>query len=354
MMTIFLTGAVYCFAQTDIAVKAKVNLLDGSQLLGTLNAPSLVVVTSFGKKEIPLVQIATLDFAKDGVKVRFHNKDVLSGTLEDTALAFKTVFNDVRLDYSQIKSVQFSGTGARDINTEGLLLHVQFDSDIEDLNRFDARMDARNARIVEGPDGNGNAMLLASEDATIAIHLPFSPLLMPEGTIEFWAKLPQPDQPFGRYIGGQPWLFSIECPELGWGNGLVFGFAYHEGNGKGGFAGRIHGLAVVGTHLSGAVSSVTETGLLGDTPDGWHHYSVVWKHNRFEFPEVKEKVLLLTVDGNVVTSSGFFHPEGFVATAAQEAGGPPPRFVFHGKDSDCTRPIAVSNLKIWNHAKLLD
>jgi len=350
MMTILLTGAVCCFAQTDIAGKAKVILLDGSQLIGTLNAPSLVVVTSFGRTEIPLAQISALDFAKDSVKVRFHNKDVLSGTLEDTAFAFKTVFNDVRLDYSQIKSVQFSGTGARDMNTEGLLLHVQFDSDTEDLSRFDARMDARNARIVEGPDGNGNAMLLDSEEATVVIQLPRSPYRMSEGTIEFWAKLPQPHRQFG-HSKGQPWLFNIHLHENYPGAHFALGFVSNNGNGSGGLVGHAMG-TLAGTHVFGAVSSVADTGVLGDTPDGWHHYALVWKWDGFDFPEEKGKALLIIVNGKVVASSNKM--PGFIPPDIEHIPDVGTRLVIHDENSDCSRPIVMSNLRIWDCAKTLD
>jgi len=351
-MILAVVAAIGCVAQLaeEAAVSAKVSLADGSQLLGTLNAP-LVVVTSFGKKEIPLAQISALDFAKDGVKVRFHNKDVLSGTLEDTAFAFKTVFNDVRLDYSQIKSVKFSGMGAQDMNTEGLLLHVQFDSDSEDLSRFDARMDARNARIVEGPDGNGKAMLLDSEDATVAIHLPFSPYLTPECTIEFWSKFPQPHAMFGPG-DGPPFFFNIVREGHPNQNQMLLGFVWDAGGGRGGLLGRIWGFADATTHVFGTVSNIADTGLLGDTLDGWHHYAFIWKWDGFAFPEGTGKNLLVVVDGKVVASSVKMPDRhDFVGLRDKEA-----KFhlLIHDNNSNRKCPIAMSDLKIWNYAKTPD
>jgi len=89
------------------APKVKVSLADGSQLTGTLLSTSLELTTGFGKVDIPLAQIATLDFAKGTVKVGLANKDVLSGTLEGTVLKIAAVFGNVELPYPQIKAIAF-------------------------------------------------------------------------------------------------------------------------------------------------------------------------------------------------------------------------------------------------------
>ena len=356
LMILFAVANVSCClgqaADMDkgVAVNVKVTLHDGSQLLGTSLTPSLALITNFGKQEIPLVQIASLDVAKDGVKVWFPNKDALSGKPESPTFALKTIFNDVRLDYSQIKVIQFSanrGGGVQHLAADpGLLLHILFDSDTEDLGAFGARMEATNAQIVEG--NNGKAMLLDSEDARVTIHLPSSPYLMPEGTIEFWAKFPQPHQNFSHSLG-QPWFFNVWLHDAYPGCHMGLGFAYNDGHGRGGLIGRMLGI-LLRTHALGEAKNLAETGFFGDNPDGWHHYSLVWKWDGVDFPDVEGKTLLATIDGKVVGSSNT--TKGTIPADIEQDPDMGKRLIIHDSDSDCTRPIAMCDLKIWNYAKL--
>jgi len=192
-------------------------------------------------------------------------------------------------------------------------------------------------------------MLLDTPDAKVIIDLPFSPYLMPEGTIEFWAKLPQPHQQFGSGRG-HPWLFNMECPELNYTHHFVFGFNPNDGAGGGGLVGGIHGIGRMATHRWGTAATIAETGLLGDTPDGWHHYAFVWKRDGINFPEAPGRVILLIVDRKVAATSVYSPNTNFVDT--RETEGKKIRLVVHDVNSDNTRPVAMSDLKIWDHAKL--
>ncbi|MCL1922034.1 MAG: LamG domain-containing protein [Kiritimatiellaeota bacterium] len=342
--------AVCCPAQTaeaPAAATAKVTLADGSQLLGMPRTVSLALVTVFGKQEIPLAQVAVLDFDKDIAKVKFHNKDILSGKLEGEGFALTTVFKEVSLPYAQIKSVQFFRQRGTTLNAvePGLLLHVRFDAEDEDLSRFDARMEARNVQIVEGPEGD--AMLVGTTDARVTIHLPFVPYKMPEGTIEFWAKLPQARQRFSHVASGQPLFFSIECPRLRYDHHFVFGFVSNNGFARAGLHGRIYGIGDVATHPMGAVSGIADTGLLGNTPDEWHHYTFIWKREGFDFPNVQGKLLALAVNGNIVAAGGDTTPQQFATDECI--------LIIHDKrNSDCSLPIVMSDLKVWDYARLPD
>ena len=349
---LFCVSAAWCEApkaEADIVVKTKVFLSDGSQFFGTPQFTSITLVLDFGKLIIPLDKVASLDFVKDGVKVGFYNKDTLSGKLEGTTLTFDTVFNEARLTYPQITSIKFSKQRNVTRNTDepGLLLYVPLDVADTNLDLFGARMVAKGARIVEGI--RGNAMLLDSPEATVAINLPFSPHTMPEGTVEFWAKLPQPHRKFGGN-GGQPWFFNVENaedPAGRAGNQFVFGFTANDGTGRGGLVGAIHGFARASTHYAGSVPSVSETGLLMGTPDGWHHYAFIWKQDGVNFPGARGKSLLLVVDGRIVAVADK-DPAGGTHNNGAEGS----RLVIHDKYSDTSRPLGMSDLKIWNYAKL--
>ena len=345
--------------ETDIVIKAKVTLLDGSHFFGTPYFSSLMLTMDFGKLEIPVTKVASLDFiknkskvgtysiVKDSVKIGFDNKDILSGTLGGTSLDFGTIFNDVRLEPTQIKSISFSKQRdlSRSANEPGLLLHAPLDMEQSALDLFGARMDAQKVRIVEGP--SGNAMLLDSPDAKVTIHLPFSPHALPEGAIEFWARFPQPRQRFSG-IGGQPWFFTVDDPDTNKRH-FAFGFTANDGTGKGGLIGRIHGVSAAGTHYAGSISTIAETGLLRDTPDEWHHYAIIWKLDGVDFPDARGKAIVLTVDGRIVAVADKNTNDTVRQTAADGF-----RLIIRDGKADSARPVAMSDLKIWNYAKFPD
>jgi len=336
-------------AEAAVPVRAKVTLRDRSVLTGTPQFSELKLMTGSGEFQIPLPLVSTINFIKGQVKVSFFNKDVLTGTLEGSAFKVETSLGSVDFAYSQIESVAFfsqDGKAAPAATGHGLLLHVPFAADNENLDAFNAQMETLNAQVVEGPDG-GNAMLLDSEDAKVAIHLPFSPYRMNEGTIELWVKLPDPHRTFGHSLG-QPWFFNVLLHDAYPGGHLCMGFISNNGHAMGGLVGHMIGI-FAGTHSFGTVATVAETGLLGDTPDGWHHYALIWKKDGMDFPETRGKTLLVTVDGKIVTTSTM--TPGTIPPDVEHDPDVGTRLVVRDHNSDCTRPIVVSDLKIWNYAK---
>jgi len=355
-------------AQADAPTKVKVVLRDKSQLVGTPGVSSLELAAGFGKISVPLAQITLLTFTKDGVTVRLANKDVLTGTLAGTAFEVETTFGKVSFPYAQIESVQPVAAGARNVdNRKGLLLHAQLDSDTEDLSAFNARLEVNNVQVVEGRDGK--ALLLGAEGTKAFIDLPFSPYTMPEGTIEFWAKLPQPKLKM-NYGGQALRLFTVRHKPGDDFPALCLAFDENCVGLKGGLRGLIWGGPLAGTHSPHQVSSVKEIEALNDAPDGWHHYAFIWKWDGLDFPEVQEKtfgfqkdqlpgnVLLLTIDGKPVASAG--------KTLGAEEGGPFSNQYAHLRNPEITSrlfffgdghyhrafPLALSDLKIWDHARL--
>ena len=336
--------------ETGFTVASKVTLSDGSQIAGTPLFADIALVTSFGKHRIPLKYVASLDLHKDGAKIGFANKDVLSGTLGGESFRIATIFGEVTLAYAQIRKVSFATRrNARGgAEAPGLLLHAVLDSEDEDLAAFDARMKAQNVRIVDSPTGKG--MLLETVDAKLKIQLPFSPYAMSEGTIEFWAKLPKPYQSF-LSGGGQPFFFNITTPALRYNDHFLFGFCGNDGNAKAGLIGRAFGI-VAGTHPFGSVNTISATGLLDNAPDGWHHYAFIWKRDGVDFPTVAGKQLVFTIDGKIVASNDRMvdNLEHYRNLAKDNGMGY--SLDVHDEASDCSRPIAISDIKIWDYAKL--
>jgi len=336
-------------AQAAAPVRVKVTLLDHSHVLGTPQLTELALTTTFGEKRIPLNLVSTLVFDKGQAKLTLTSKDILTGTLDGAVLKLITSFGVQPIPYTQIASVTFAGPGAAFApagHEQGLLLHAPLDAPDASLAAFKATLETQNAITIDGPLGN-KALLFETPDASASIDLPTSPYVMPEGTIEFWAKLPQPRRPFGDGRN-QLLLFAVEQEQHQNFYPLILGFNANSGDGKGGLVGIIWGFPSAGT---GGGLTVEDTGLLGDTPDGWHHYAFIWKWDGLEFPEAQGYVLSLAIDGKVVASTSEApYSKDFEHLRLVEAAG---RFLIHGGTKhDNRHPVAMSELKIWDHAKL--
>ena len=349
---------VACYAQSDtkvdddVVVKVKASLTDGSSLLGTPYFTSLTLATDFGKPQIPLALVSTLDIGRDGVKVTFVNKDVLSGTLEDSAFKIAASFGDVTLEYAQIRTMTFSLQRSAAQGEAGLLLHVPLNRVDENLDIFDARMETKNVRIVDGERGRAMAFDPTASNAKATIQLPFSPYTMNEGTIEFYGRVPNPYQsPSGNGLE----FFNVASDGYTYNNQFTLFFALN-GNlrGKSGLTGTLPGLHAA-THDPYVITSVASTGLFGDTPDGLQHYAFIWKRDGVDFSGYKGKKLLLAVDGKIVASteaSAELHDYSRDFSKSLDSN---PRLYIPCQDinkSPRLLPFEMSDLKIWNYAKL--
>ena len=369
MVGVAMSANLMCYSQSDatadsatadsatadngVETRVKVSLSDGSTLLGTPNFSSLTLATDFGKPQIPLALVSAVDFhggrasPRTGtVKVTFANKDVLSGTLEDSAFKIATSFGDVLLECAHVKTMAFTQQRVVSQCEAGLLLHVPLDRVDENLGIFDARMETRNVRIVDGRDGQ-KAMAFDTTRSQALIHLPFSPFAMNEGTIEFWARIPSQSQnlSYSRKV----LFFNIECDGLN--DQFTLLFAPNDGASKSGLSGLLPGIQET-THNFLGMSSIPETGLLGDTPEGWHHYAFIWKRDGVGFPAAKGKKLVLAIDGKILTTTST--PEGNAANrGAARNFGEGARLSIPWMDPGSTRlPLEMSELKIWDHARL--
>ena len=346
-------------ATADASVPMKVRLLlaDKSQVMGTPLFSAFDLTAAYGKVSIPIELIAAVNFGgwtteSKCVKVNFVNKDILTGILDGSSLQFETVFGKVHFDYSKIKSLTFFKQGTIGQQESGLLLHVPLDAEDTNLTMFNASMETKNISIVEGR--NGNAMLFGSPDASATIDLPFSPYTMQEGTIEFWAKLPEPNRRI-RSNFNSLWFFYLKHEDFKHGLPFTFSFNENSGEGRAGLVGVICGFSHAGSHAFGNMSSVASTKLLGDTPDGWHHYSFLWKWAGFEeaheFAENQKQVILIAVDGKVV-ASGCELPTSkdyFLSNSVKSKC----RFVIHdGWRYANDHPVMMADLKIWAQAQL--
>jgi len=127
--------------------------------------------------------------------------------------------------------------------------------------------------------------------------------------------------------------------------------------GGSGLIGTIPGFHAL-THPNTTLASVAETGLLGNTPDGWHHYTFIWNRDGVDFPEAKGKKLLLAIDGKIVASTdepAEYHNHFRDFSKSLDAN---PRLNIPWDDAAIkgegvsNKPIEMSDLKVWNYAKL--
>ena len=327
-------------------MNVKVTLVDGSVLNGTTMFRMVALDTGFGRQQIPLGLVSSLDFKPGALKVEFANKDVLTGRHVREFYGVTTIVGEVSLPRSKIKQMTFSRRGAGPAQT-GLLLHAKLDSAEENLVRFNTRMDAKNVKIVDGPKPGTKGMLFDTSEAIAKIPLSFSPYAMQEGTVEFWAKFPNPYQAFS-FGGGQPLFFNFTRQSQRVNNSFIYGFAGNDGGGKAGLIGRMPGVPVTGTHTYGTVQNVVSTGLLGDKAGDWNHYAFVWKRDGLKLPGAEGSSLVYVINGKIVSANGTLpaNPNPVLETELGVA------LELHGENSDVTRPVVLSEFKIWNVAKI--
>ena len=104
------------------------------------------------------------------------------------------------------------------------------------------------------------------------------------------------------------------------------------------------------TDESSVLVRVAATGVLGDAPEGWHHYSFIWNRDGLDLPGVRGNYLVFAIDGKIVTARerGTGYPEEWEFHKKLESGS---RLVIRDAECESPHPIAISDLKVWNVAK---
>ncbi len=94
-------------AAGEPALRVRVELSDGSRLIGTPAVSVIPLHTLFGEIETPLEHVDTLDFDDDHerVTVVLANGDRISGVHGLEALGLTTLFGDVMIDAALIRRI---------------------------------------------------------------------------------------------------------------------------------------------------------------------------------------------------------------------------------------------------------
>lgn len=88
--------------------KLRVELVDGSRLIGTTAHKSLKVDVGFDELTIPLERIRRVQPGENGkaVRVELNNRDIYTGQLKEEPLKMTTIFGEVTLKMEQIVSLE--------------------------------------------------------------------------------------------------------------------------------------------------------------------------------------------------------------------------------------------------------
>jgi hypothetical protein len=130
---LLLTAIPVGLAETPPAVAApvrvRVELSDGSVLVGIPAATSVLVRTSYARLEIGLAEIRAMQIADDHERavVQFANGDRISGVLDGLPLKLTTVAGDVTVEMQHVSRVAIRGGHGG----MGLVAHYTFDEDGE-------------------------------------------------------------------------------------------------------------------------------------------------------------------------------------------------------------------------------
>lgn len=121
------------------ALRLRVDLADGSHLIGIPNIESLPVRTPYAQTNIAFNRIRSIKLENDPASgtIQLKNGDVVTGVPSLEALQLQTLFGHVSVDFRHIGFVTVDTGGPCPIDvTEGLVLYYPFDAEgpqVEDL-----------------------------------------------------------------------------------------------------------------------------------------------------------------------------------------------------------------------------
>jgi len=166
-----LCRAVTAGGPTTIAV----DLVDGSHVVGTAEASSVVAQASYGKMDIALHRIVSVTVSNDheAALFRLRNGDRVRGTLDGSPVKVKTRFGPLAVPIKHVKAIQvYRSTAAPPGFRKDLCLHLSFDKE-QGLTVPDNSGCGNNGEAIRGtwtPDGrSGGGYILDGKDDYVKI-----------------------------------------------------------------------------------------------------------------------------------------------------------------------------------------
>jgi hypothetical protein len=204
-LTGFLFVCVSIASASTNQLSVRVEVADGSTLMGHTLLSNIQVRTSFADIGLPLDQVASMRFTSTNgaVAVRLRNGDSLSGNTDLKQFTMDTILGKVAIPAPilQTVTVMLPGGGLPPDLFDSLVLHYSFDSDEGD--RVTDRSSKENHGKAMGkpsytPDGKvGGAMVFDGRDDYIDAGMAPSLRLQRDFTLMVWAWFDSHDAPFG-------------------------------------------------------------------------------------------------------------------------------------------------------------
>lgn len=164
--------------QTTAGSKVRVQLIDGSQILGVTPSESIKVKLEFSELTIPLEKIRRIELKPKSsiARIELLNDDILSGQLVSDSIMLQALFGGVDLKWEHLKSIDRlppTTSGSMPIR-KGLVAYYSFDHGQEGIGADDAaekfRAEVNGAKWIEGGKLGGAAEFDGKSSLTVAHH----------------------------------------------------------------------------------------------------------------------------------------------------------------------------------------
>ncbi len=325
--------------QTAVQLRIKLDLVDGSHIVGNSVIATVPVQTPYAKMDIPWSQIQTIKVGDDHetLSVDLQNGDKLTGVMALETLEIDTEFGVVAFGMQHIRKlsvIMCRGTGRN-----GLVL----------WNRLGSEGEVRNSCVGPGGMLNGGRFVQGRFNQGLELNMheqygvtfPAGIVSGPNGCVEFWARLL--DFKDELAWGARPGLISGDDGQ-GAQHFMLLHLNGNDGQGNGGLCATIPELSSAGTGPYGQWTYARAMGL--NTAGDWHHYAMVWASDGIPDVADGKRTVVAYVDGKL--NSSVWHGISSNIRPMVPAHG---RFglLFHQGMRDGR--VVYDNLKVWNYAK---
>lgn len=320
---------------TNDAIRAVLELEDGSRVVGMPSATTLKIQGSFAEMEIPLRSIRRVQFKADRKTLNLDlvNGDKVSGVRRADSLEMSTLVGDIQIPLEQARAMRILG-GRGHAGAEGLVLWNRLGSEAEiEASEVGPAGVCTGGEFVEGKFG-GAIKVGPSRDGVASF--PKEVIRPSAGCIELWVKLVGVA---GAVASGESFNFVL----LSDGNQ---DFAIHmntnDGTGNGGLCGWAGRFGSAGT---GGFGRWPYDAILGaGQAAGWHHYALVWDEKGLPGVGDEKHHIAVYLDGKL--NSRRWGPDH--GAAAPLTGGSLSIMVNQNLKQGS---VVLDNLKVWDHAK---
>lgn len=323
------------------SLRAKIVLTDGSSLACELRSPALTFTVAFAEKIlIPLADIESIDFSvgnKPSI-IHFENGDRLTASLSDKTILVHSLVGDFGIEVRNINQIAFKPDQQDSIRH--LLYWNTFESPEATANpAIGFKGTLLSGEFVRGKVGKALQTTIHQNNLTFSIP---PQTLASKGCIEFWAKLDLDTDSFST--GAKPRFFWLS--PVGNVGGIRIDYTANNGVGVGGLTALFYNMSC-GNFSYGYRYDYRS--ILGDDPDGWHHYALIWNREGIEVGTSDKPSIAIFLDGKLVSKQIPSRDPLMIDDTVEREN----VFIVAPPDKTDSHPVpfAIDELKIWNYDK---